>query len=47
METLGQSIRRLSILHVEYLIRPGEMNKGDKSISRNFELILGEFFRVF
>ena len=45
METLGSSIQQLSKLDVEYLIPGhGEMVKGAKSVQRNFELILGEFF---
>ena len=45
MEALGQSIMELSKLDMEYLIPGhGEMVKGAKSINRNFELILGEFF---
>ncbi|MBP1746776.1 MAG: Zn-dependent hydrolase [Deltaproteobacteria bacterium] len=45
MEALGQSIREISKLDIEYLIPGhGEMVKGAKSINRNFELILGEFF---
>lgn len=44
-DTLGQSIRRLSKLPVEYLIPGhGELVKGDKPIRKNFEIILGEFF---
>jgi glyoxylase-like metal-dependent hydrolase (beta-lactamase superfamily II) len=45
METLGSSIQQLLKLDVEYLIPGhGEMVKGAKSVQRNFELILGEFF---
>jgi len=45
METLGNSIKQLSKLDIEYLIPGhGEMLKGAKSIKRNFELILGDFF---
>jgi glyoxylase-like metal-dependent hydrolase (beta-lactamase superfamily II) len=45
METLGSSIKQLSKLDLEYLIPGhGEMVKGAKSVNRNFELILGEFF---
>jgi glyoxylase-like metal-dependent hydrolase (beta-lactamase superfamily II) len=45
MEALGSSIQHLSKLDVEYLIPGhGEMVKGAKSVQRNFELILGEFF---
>jgi glyoxylase-like metal-dependent hydrolase (beta-lactamase superfamily II) len=45
MEELGSSIQQLSKLDVEYLIPGhGEMVKGAKSVQRNFELILGEFF---
>lgn len=44
-ETLGNSIKQVSGLDVEYLLPGhGEMLKGAKSIKRNFELILGEFF---
>jgi hydroxyacylglutathione hydrolase len=45
IEALGSSIQQLSKLDVEYLIPGhGEMVKGAKSVQRNFELILGEFF---
>jgi hydroxyacylglutathione hydrolase len=45
VETLGNSIKQVSGLDVEYLLPGhGEMLKGAKSIQRNFELILGEFF---
>jgi hydroxyacylglutathione hydrolase len=45
IETLGSSIQQLSKLDVEYLIPGhGEMVNGTKSVQRNFELILGEFF---
>jgi glyoxylase-like metal-dependent hydrolase (beta-lactamase superfamily II) len=45
VETLGNSIKQLTNLDIEYLIPGhGEMLKGSKSIQRNFEAILGEFF---
>jgi hydroxyacylglutathione hydrolase len=45
LEALGNSIKQLSRLDIEYLIPGhGEMLKGAQSIKRNFELILGEFF---
>jgi len=45
METLGRSVRELSALHAEYLIPGhGEIIKGAKSVRRNFDLILSEFF---
>jgi flavorubredoxin len=45
METLGNSIKQLSKLDIEYLVPGhGEMLKGAKAIKRNFELILGDFF---
>lgn len=45
MEALGESIRKLSELDIEYLIPGhGEMIRGSESIRRNFDVILSEFF---
>lgn len=45
IETLGNSVKKLSKLDVEYFIPGhGEMLKGAKSIQRNFELIISDFF---
>ncbi len=43
--TLAQSIARLSKLDIEYLVPGhGEIVKGKKTIEKNFQLILREFF---
>jgi len=45
METLGRSIEQISKLAIEYLVPGhGELLKGKKTVNRNFEMILGEFF---
>jgi glyoxylase-like metal-dependent hydrolase (beta-lactamase superfamily II) len=45
IDALADSVEKLSKLEVEYLIPGhGEILKGEKEISRNFKLILGEFF---
>lgn len=45
LDLLGQSVRRLSTLDVEYLIPGhGDMVRGRQSISKNFEVLLSEFF---
>lgn len=45
MDMLGQSIRKLSSLDVEFLIPGhGDMVRGSQPISRNFEMLLSEFF---
>jgi len=45
MDLLGQSLRRLSSLDVEFLIPGhGDMVKGRQSISKNFEVLMSEFF---
>lgn len=45
MDALGESVRRLSRLDIEYLIPGhGDMVRGRESISRNFEMLLSEFF---
>lgn len=45
IETLGNSVKKLSKMDVEYLIPGhGEMLKGAKSIQRNFEMIIRDFF---
>lgn len=45
MDMLGESLRRLSTLDVEYLIPGhGDIVKGRQSIFRNVEMLLSEFF---
>jgi hydroxyacylglutathione hydrolase len=45
MDMLGQSLRRLSSLDVEYLVPGhGDMIRGRESISKNVEMLLAEFF---
>ncbi|OPY80121.1 MAG: putative metallo-hydrolase [Syntrophorhabdus sp. PtaU1.Bin153] len=45
MEMLGRSIEQISKLTIEYLVPGhGELLKGEETVNRNFELILGEFF---
>ena len=45
MGLLGQSLRRLSSLDVEFLIPGhGDMVRGREAISKNFEVLLSEFF---
>jgi len=45
--TLAESIRRLAKLDIEYLVPGhGEVVKGKKTIEKNFQLILREFFPV-
>ena len=45
IDALADSVERLSKLEVEYLIPGhGEILKGEKEISRNFKVILEEFF---
>jgi len=45
VHALGQSVRRLSSLDIEYLMPGhGDMVRGRESISRNFDMLLSEFF---
>lgn len=45
MQALGQSLQRLSYLDVEYLIPGhGDMVRGRESISKNFKMLMSEFF---
>jgi hydroxyacylglutathione hydrolase len=47
IDTLAQSITRLARLDIEYLVPGhGEVVKGKKTIEKNFQLILKEFFSV-
>ncbi len=46
-QTLAQSIARLARLDIEYLVPGhGEVVKGKKTIEKNFQMILQEFFPV-
>jgi hydroxyacylglutathione hydrolase len=45
LDQLGESIRRLSTLDIEYVIPGhGDLLKGRKAIEKNFQIILSEFF---
>ncbi len=45
--TLAESILRLAKLDIEYLVPGhGEVVKGRKTIEKNFQMVLGEFFSV-